>query len=156
MSMPVFWLGAIVLFLAVEALIPGLISIWFAFGALAALICSLFNAPIWLQIVWFLLVSVAALVATRPLAQKYVNSQIKPTNADMLIGRECFVEESINNLFGTGSVSIDGKVWSARGNGDTQMIPTGTLVRVLRIDGVKLIVEESQIEEKTSESKEGD
>ena len=141
MSMPAIWLGAIVLFLVVEALIPGLVSIWFAFGALAALISALLSAPFWLQFVWFIAVSVAALALTRPLARKYVNSRVQPTNADMLIGRECLVTEAIDNLRGSGAVSVDGKVWTARCDGDKQTIPNGAMARVLRIEGVKLIVE---------------
>ena len=141
MSMPAIWLGAIVLFLVVEALVPGLVSIWFAFGALAALISALLSAPFWLQFVWFVAVSVAALALTRPLARKYVNARVQPTNADMLIGRECLVTETIDNLRGTGAVSVGGKVWTARSDGDKQTIPNGAMARVLRIEGVKLIVE---------------
>ena len=60
------WFGAMIVLLAVEAAIPGLVSIWFAIGALAALIAALFHAPLWLQLVWFLAVSVLTLVLTRP------------------------------------------------------------------------------------------
>ena len=141
MSMPAIWLGAIVLFLVVEALVPGLVSIWFAFGALAALISALLSAPFWLQFVWFIAVSVAALALTRPLARKYVNGKVQPTNADMLIGRECLVSETIDNLRGTGAVSVGGKVWTARSDNESQTIPAGAMARVLRIEGVKLIVE---------------
>lgn len=141
MSMPAIWLGAIVLFLVVEALVPGLVSIWFAFGALAALISALLSAPFWLQFVWFIAVSVAALALTRPLARKYVNARVQPTNADMLIGRECLVTETIDNLRGTGAVSVGGKVWTARSDNEAQTIPDGAMARVLRIEGVKLIVE---------------
>ena len=141
MSMPAIWLGAIVLFLVVEALVPGLVSIWFAFGALAALISALLSAPFWLQFVWFIAVSVAALALTRPLARKYVNGKVQPTNADMLIGRECLVTETIDNLRGTGAVNVGGKVWTARSDNESQTIPNGAMARVLRIEGVKLIVE---------------
>ena len=141
MSMPIVWLGAIVLFLVVEAVVPGLVSIWFAFGALAALISALLNAPFWLQFVWFIAVSVAALALTRPLARKYVNAKVQPTNADMLIGRECLVTETIDNLRGTGAVSVGGKVWTARCDGEGPTIQNGAMARVLRIEGVKLIVE---------------
>jgi len=141
MSMPAIWLGAIVLFLVVEALVPGLVSIWFAFGALAALISALLSAPLWLQFVWFIAVSVAALALTRPLARKYVNARVQPTNADMLIGQECLVTETIDNLHATGAVSVGGKVWTARSEGDSMTIPRGAMARVLRIEGVKLIVE---------------
>lgn len=141
MSMPIVWLGAIVLFLVVEAAVPGLVSIWFAFGALAALISALLNAPFWLQFVWFIAVSVAALAMTRPLARKYVNAKVQPTNADMLIGRECLVTETIDNLHGTGAVRVGGKVWTARSDSDGPTIKNGAMARVLRIEGVKLIVE---------------
>ena len=114
MDMTVVWLIAMIVLLAVEAVVPGLISIWFALGALAALVSALLHAPRWLQIVWFLVVSVAALALTRPLAKKYINSRTQPTNADMLIGKECIVRESIDNVRGTGSVSVGGKVWTAR------------------------------------------
>ena len=76
MQMSVFWLIAMVVLLVIEAVVPGLISIWFALGALAALISALFHAPVWLQIVWFVAVSVIALVLTRPLVRKYVNSRV--------------------------------------------------------------------------------
>ena len=91
MDMTVVWLIAMIVLLAVEAVVPGLISIWFALGALAALVSALLHAPLWLQIVWCLVVSVAALALTRPLAKKYINSRTQPTNADMLIGKREFV-----------------------------------------------------------------
>ena len=73
-QMSVFWLVAMVVLLIVEAAVPGLISIWFAIGALAALISALFHAPIWLQLVWFLVVSILTLILTRPFVKKYVNT----------------------------------------------------------------------------------
>lgn len=140
MNMPLFWLIAMVVLLIVEALVPGLISIWFALGALAALLAALLHAPLWLQIVWFLIVSVAALCLTRPLARKYVNARTQPTNADMLLGKECIVQETIDNLRSTGAVSVGGKVWTARTEEDGLVIEAGSLAQVIRIDGVKLIV----------------
>ncbi len=140
MDMTVVWLIAMIVLLAVEAVVPGLISIWFALGALAALVSALLHAPLWLQIVWFLVVSVAALALTRPLAKKYINSRTQPTNADMLIGKECIVRESIDNVRGTGSVSVGGKVWTARTENEGVRLQEGDLAVVVRIEGVKLIV----------------
>lgn len=139
-NMSVVWLIAMVVLLIVEALVPGLVSIWFALGALAALIAALLHAPLWLQIVWFLATSVVTLVLTRPLAQKYVNSRIQPTNADALIGKDCVVTEDINNLAGTGAVKIDGKVWTARSEDESKYFAAGEIVTAVRIEGVKLIV----------------
>ena len=63
-----FWVAALVVFLIVEAVTAGLVSIWFVFGSLVALICAALGAAVWLQIFWFVIVSVATLVLTRPLA----------------------------------------------------------------------------------------
>ncbi len=140
-NMAVIWLIAMVVFLIVEGIVPGLVSIWFAIGALAALLSAVMRAQLWLQIVWFLLVSVITLALTRPLAKKYVNSRTQPTNADRLLGKECVVREPIDNVLGTGAVAVDGKVWTARMTQDGQTAAEGEIVIAQRIDGVKLIVE---------------
>ena len=140
-TLPVMWLIAMVILLIVEAAVPGLISIWFALGALAALISALFHAPFWLQIVWFLVISVLSLILTRPLAKKYVNGRVTPTNADMVLGKDAVVSERIDNLHATGIVLLDGKTWTARMCDERQTAEAGEVVRVLRIEGVKVIVE---------------
>ena len=142
-QMSVFWLVAMVVLLIIEAAVPGLISIWFAIGALAALISALFHAPVWLQLVWFLAVSILTLVLTRPLVKKYVNSRTTSTNADMGIGKDAVVTERIDNLHAKGAVLLDGKTWTARMNNEMQKAEVGETVRVLRIEGVKLIVEKA-------------
>lgn len=139
MTITTLWLIVMVLFLVVEAATVGLVCIWFAVGALAALIAALLGAEIWLQVVLFLVVSAVALYFTRPLAKKYVNAKVEPTNADMVIGKECRVTEAIDNIAGTGAVYVDGKTWTARSESD-EVIPEGTLVTAKSIDGVKLIV----------------
>ena len=140
MDMTVVWLIAMIVLLVIEGVVPGLISIWFALGALAALLSALLHAPLWLQVVWFLVVSVISLALTRPLAKKYINSRTQPTNADMLIGKECVVRESIDNVLGTGAVSVNGKVWTARTESDEVKAQEGDRAVVVRIEGVKLIV----------------
>ena len=139
-TISVMWLVAMVVLLIIEAAVPGLISIWFALGALAALISALCHAPFWLQIVWFLVVSILSLILTRPLAKKYVNGRVTPTNADMVIGKDAVVSERIDNLHAKGSVLLDGKTWTARMAEEGQFAEEGEIVKVLRIEGVKLIV----------------
>ncbi len=140
LDMKAVWLILIVTFVAVEAAIPGLVSIWFAFGSFAALIATFAGAPVWLQTVWFFAVSVVALALTRPLAKKYLNSKVQATNADMIIGKECIVSEKIDNVMGTGTVNVDGKVWTARTDDQNITAQVGDKVTVLRIEGVKVIV----------------
>ena len=139
-SMPAFWLIAMVLLLIIEIIVPGIVSIFFAFGALAALLVALLHAPLWLQLVCFFIVSILTLVLTRPFVKKYVNSRVTPTNADMALGRDAIVTEAIDNLHAKGAVMLDGKIWTARTEKDTEVINAGEIVRILRIQGVKLIV----------------
>jgi len=139
MSMTGFWIVAAVVFLVVEGITVGLTSVWFALGALAAMLCAILGTPLWLQIVVFIVVSGATLYFTRPVVKKYVNGKVQPTNADKIIGAECRVTETIDNISGTGAVYVDGKTWTARSEKD-EIIPAGELVKTLRIEGVKVIV----------------
>ena len=136
---PGFWLIIMVVLLIIEAMVPGLVSIWFALGALAALIGAVGGVLLPGQIVLFLLVSIAALVATRPLVKKYVNGKTQHTNADRILGQECVVTEQIDNLAGTGEITVGGKRWTAR-SADQSVIPKEACVVVERIEGVKAIV----------------
>ena len=138
-SMTVVWAVAIVVFLVLEAMTVGLVTIWFAVGSVAALLASIFGAPLWLQLLWFFVISIAALILTRPLVKKYLNNRTQATNADMYVGKECLVLETIDNVAGMGAVKVAGKVWTAR-SADDSVIPDGARVEALRIEGVKLIV----------------
>lgn len=143
----IVWVALLILFGIGEAITVGLTSIWFAAGSLAALIAALLNGPLWLQVVLFLMVTTLSLLAIRPLAAKYLNSQVEPTNADRVIGAQACVVEAIDNLQATGAVRIAGMVWTARSENGAPIAP-GTLVRVLRIEGVKVYVEEIKEEVK--------
>ncbi|MBR7073915.1 MAG: NfeD family protein [Oscillospiraceae bacterium] len=143
-SMTVVWLTAVIVLLIVEAMVPGLVSIWFALGALAAMISSMLSAPLWLQVGWFFLVSIVSLALTRPIARKYVNGRAVHTNADMAIGQDCVVTEEIDNVRGTGAVSVGGKIWTARMADPDGRAAKGAVLRAVRIEGVKLIVEEKR------------
>lgn len=143
-SMTFIWLIAMVVLLVIEGVVPGLVSIWFAAGALAALLVSLLGLPVWVQAVAFFVVSLVLLALTRPLAKKYVNARVTPTNADRIVGTDCVVTEEIDNLRGTGAVLADGKTWTARMDTRDGRAPKGAVVKALRIEGVRLIVTAKQ------------
>ena len=138
-NMTFVWIAAIVIFGIAEAATAGLVSIWFVAGAVAALLALELGAVLWLQIVVFLAVSIAALVATRPLAHKMLDKTIVPTNADRVLHHTAKVTETIDNENTTGAVYIDGKTWTARSE-DGGVIPAGKQVEVVRMEGVKLFV----------------
>ncbi|HBJ17725.1 MAG TPA: NfeD family protein [Clostridiales bacterium] len=139
-SAAIFWLVLLVVFLIVEAACPiHLVSVWFAMGALVALLGAALDAPVWLQIVLFVVVSGALLALLWPLAKKFLNPQVTATNVDSVIGTVGIVTASIDNVEALGQVKLGGMEWSARStSGDT--IPTGTEVRVDRVEGVKVFV----------------
>lgn len=143
----IVWLALLIIFAVAEAATVGLTSVWFAIGSLGALVCALAGGNIWLQLGIFIVLSLVCLVALRPLAKKYLNNRVEPTNADRVIGQEARVTQDIDNIQGTGAVTIGGVTWTARSEHDTP-IPTGAMVRVLRIEGVKVMVEKSKEEVK--------
>ncbi len=136
----VIWLIVMVLFLVVEGVTVGLVSLWFALGALAAVLVSLAVDNIWVQIAVFLVVSAASLAALRPMSRRLLSGRAQPTNADRVIGARGVVTEAVDNLAGTGAVQVLGKVWTARSTAG-EAIPAGEQVTVVRIEGVKLLVE---------------
>lgn len=146
----IIWTALLVLFVLGEAISVGLTSIWFAAGSLAALVCALLEGPWPLQIALFIAVSALTLLAFRPLAKKYLNGKVEHTNADRVIGSTATVTEDIDNLKGTGRVLVGSMPWTARSE-DGSSIPAGALVRVRRIEGVKVYVEIVQEQEKEEE-----
>lgn len=137
------WLVALVVFLIVEGVTVGLVSIWFAAGALAALLFSLAVSNIWAQFAVFLAVSAVCMLALRPLSRKYLKKDYQATNADRAVGSVGIVTETIDNLSATGAVQLDGKIWTAR-SADGSVIPADAKVLVDRIEGVKLLVRPAQ------------
>ena len=138
---PLIWVGVMVLFGVLEAVTVGLTSIWFVVGGIGGLIVSMLNGPIWLQLVVFFLVSIGCMIAARPLVVKYINKAAVATNADRVLGAKARVTEAIDNAVPVGAVYVDGKTWSARSESG-ENIPAGTMVRVKRMEGVRLFVEE--------------
>ena len=96
------------------------------------------------QVVLFLAVSIILLLFTRPVVMKYLNRNKTATNADSLIGEQAVVTQTINNLMSRGEVFINGMAWTARSGREDEVIEKDTVVRILRIDGVKLIVERKE------------
>jgi len=140
LSMIQIWLIAIALLLLVEFATSALTTIWFAGGAVIALICAFLGGPVWLQVILFVAGSIVLLFLTRPLAVKLMNKGAVRTNADSLIGKEAVVTEKIDNLLSTGAVQINGQVWTARSVNPEHKIEKDEIVMVRAIEGVKLIV----------------
>lgn len=133
------------IFLLAEALTPQLLSIWFSFGALVALAAAALSLPFWLQILVFLLASIAAVFAMRPLSRKFRIKSEERLNANRIIGRHGIVVQAIDPAKNEGLIRIDGAVWSAKSEGE-EVVSEGVRVKVLRIEGVRAVVRVSRIQ----------
>ena len=132
-----FWLGLFLLAVIFEAATVDFVAIWFAVGSVPAFILAIVGAPIWLQVTTFLVITIVLISFTRPYMLKYFKTNQIKTNAQSVIGKTATVSEIIlpNEI---GVVKLRGQEWSAIAS---SKIEVGTEVRILEIEGVKLIVE---------------
>ena len=137
--MAVGWFCLMVVFLTMESSTVSLVSIWFAAGSLVAMLAAVLGAEIWLQVVLFVAVSVLLLASLRSVVRKFITPKIIKTNVDAVVGKTGPVLEDIDNIQGKGLVKLGGMEWSARSI-DGSFIPEGTIVRVDRVEGVKVFV----------------
>lgn len=139
---PLYWLILLAFFLVIEIITLGLTTIWMAAGALAGFLAAILHAPLWSQIVLFLVVSIILIVFTRPVAERYFNKSRNKTNVGGIVGKEGKVTEQIDNFNEKGIVLINGVEWMARNEHDDTLIAAGARVVVRRVEGVRLYVEE--------------
>ncbi len=135
------WLVLLIVFIVIELVTMGLTTIWFAGGTLIAIIAAAVHAPLVVQVILFLVISILLLFFTRPVAVKYFNKARVKTNVESMLGRQAIVISEINNLEGIGQVTVGGQEWTARSADENSNIPVGEVVKVLAVSGVKLIVE---------------
>lgn len=142
LTMGTAWLVMFVIFVIAEVATAGpLVSIWFCFGALAAMVAANTGFSLFIQLVVFVVISALFLAATRPFVKKMMHNKSEHTNADRIIGEKGIVTEEINNLSGSGAVKIDGKIWTARTVDDNDTsIAVGKEVLIVEIKGVKAMV----------------
>ena len=143
-TMTILWLIVLIAAILIEAGTMGLTSIWFAGGALAAIGVENLNGGSYLQIIVFLVVSLGLLYFTRPVAMRYFNKERQKTNLDSIIGKQAVVTSTIHNLKGIGKVTVSGQEWSAKSLEENQIFEEGEIVRIVKINGVKLIVESNK------------
>ena len=135
----IIWLVLMIVFLFIESQGVNMVSLWFAAGALGALIAHLCGAELWLQIVIFFALSIVLLASLRPIARKYFTPKISKTNVDSVIGQTGLVTADIDNVTAQGQVKLGAMEWSARSTSG-EAIKAGTLVKVDKIEGVKAFV----------------
>lgn len=144
-TMVVVWLAVAAGLIIVEALTFNLVSIWFALGALAALIAAKAGGGLNVQLALFVVVSGALLTATMPFVRKVLRQKGQPTNADRIIGAGGIVLKALDAVTGEGQIKTMGGVWSAKSE-DGEKIAEGEKVEVVAIEGVKAVVRKKEEE----------
>lgn len=145
-SEPLIWILIAVIFAVIEGFTMGLTTIWFTVGGVAACIIALLGGPLLLQIAVFLIVSIILLYFTRPLAEQKLKIGHEKNNIDQIIDKTCMVTEKIRP-YHPGQVKLEGLSWRAVSHGEKETLEEGTLVKVVKIEGVTLIVERVKGEE---------
>jgi len=135
----IFWLASMVVFILAEAATVTLVSIWFAAGALAAIVVALFGGGVGLQVTVFLAVAILLLASLRGVVRKHFTPRLHKTNVDSIVGATGVVTTPVNNVAALGRVTISGMEWSARSTTGAPL-PEGAKVTVDRIEGVKVFV----------------
>lgn len=137
--MEILWGAAVVIFAVTEALTSGLVSIWFAVGALVALIGAIFGADTFTQFILFLTVSVVCFVLIRNRAVKSIKTNPEKTDIDRIVGKKVVITQTTGNNANTGYAQINDVQWKVR-SVDDETIEPGEVMIVEKIEGVSLIV----------------
>ena len=140
------WLAVMTVLIIIEIITVGLTTIWFAGGALVAMLIATLGGGTILQVVVFLVVSLVLLIFTRPFALNYINSTRIKTNYEGIIGKVVRITEDVDNMNGTGCATVNGQEWTVRSVNDNNKIEAGKLAKVVNIKGVKLIVDKYEEE----------
>ena len=136
----IFWLIAAGIFFIAEIATVGFLIFWLGIGAVLAMIVSFFTTNLVIQTITFVLSSIILIIFTKPILSKYINTKSPVlTNSYSLLNKRGIVVSDINGIDSIGQVKVNGDVWSAKCEDDI-IIPKGTKVEILKIDGVKLII----------------
>ncbi|MBQ5319390.1 MAG: NfeD family protein [Oscillospiraceae bacterium] len=140
--MVIVWTVVLIAALIVEGATFALVAIWFAAGALGALIAAGLGANLTVQLVIFTVLAAVMLIFTRPLLKKLFPNKFIPTNSELDVGKTAVVIETIDNATGKGRVRLSGVNWAAVSeNGED--IPEDEIVVVKEIRSAKVVVAKS-------------
>lgn len=143
--MVIIWVVVLVAAILIEAATFALVAIWFAAGALGALIAAMLGANMTVQLIVFAVMAVIMLALTRPMLKKLLPNKAIPTNSELIVGKLAVVIEEINGTSGKGRVTVGGVNWAAVSlNGE--IIPEGEAVTVVEVRSAKLAVKRNNIE----------
>ncbi|MCR5666709.1 MAG: NfeD family protein [Eubacterium sp.] len=141
----ILWLVILVACVIIELATVGLTTIWFACGAVVALIIYGAGAFFGWQLAGFVVVSLVMLFGTRPYALKYINKKTYKSNVEAAVGKTVMITEMVDARKGTGKGTLDGMEWTVRAKEEKTILNPGEEAQVVEVSGVKLIVEKKEL-----------
>jgi membrane protein implicated in regulation of membrane protease activity len=134
------WLIAAGLFAAGEVVSTDLVLLMFAGGALGGLAVALLGGAVALQLVGFVIVSLALLVVVRPIAKKHLlaGTPQQLDGVDAVVGRTARVTQAVDRH--SGRIKLGADEWTARSQYDGEAFAIGEVVRILKVDGATAVV----------------
>jgi membrane protein implicated in regulation of membrane protease activity len=139
-NMAVVWIVIAILFAVIEGFTLGFVTVWFSVGGIAATVAALCGASLPVQIIIFFAVSIILLIFTRPILVKHLKLGKEKTNVDAIAGKIGVVTAEIKP-YETGLVKVNGVPWTAESKDQQSTILVSTRVKILSVEGVRLIVE---------------
>lgn len=141
----IVWLILAAIFFAIEVLTPGFFLLWFGVGALAAMLLSLLGiTSLAAQIITFLVVSVALLVASRTIFERFLplssHARSLKTNVETMIGQIGTVVEPSQGALNEAAVKVYGSTWTAFPIEGEKPLTEGETVAIERIEGNSVYV----------------
>lgn len=144
----IIWLAMFVITIIIEAVSSDLLTVWFTLGSLVALIISFIpGVSWWIQLIVFFVISIACLLALRPLAKKLLKREKIDSNVDEIIHKKGKIIKGCDEL-NHGEVKVNGVIWTAVSADESKSIEQGSIVEIVAVSGNKLIVKEVEKEEK--------
>jgi membrane protein implicated in regulation of membrane protease activity len=137
--MALFWIIIAVIFAIIDGLTLSMVTIWFSIGAILSAIVSLAGGNIRLQIIVFFVFSILLIILARPILVKRLKVGREKNIIESLEGKSALITEAITP-FSSGLAKVNGIVWTAVGETPETSVDAGKEVRIIRVEGVKLIV----------------
>ena len=133
------WLILAGLMFVGEIVTTGFILFWFGVAAIVAALLAFAGFNFYIQATAFILTAGILMIFTRPLTKGLLNPKDNPSNVFALVGKNGTVVQEIDNIQGVGQVKISSEIWKAESE-DGEGIPIDTQVKVLKVEGVRVIV----------------
>jgi membrane protein implicated in regulation of membrane protease activity len=139
---PLLWIAWLIAAVALGVAEAFTLTLAFGLLAAAALIAAIVagvGGSLLLQVLAFAITAGVGLVIVRPIARRQMtHPSLVREGSYALVGKKAMVIEEVTGT--QGLIKLSGEVWSARALDEDQVIPVGTAVDVMEIDGATAIV----------------